>query len=78
MVEKSYTCSKWVVFHLTTTTTLETILRAEQRNRFTCLLQARVFQEVEAPRFRDSRYMNIGTAAFIPQEICLVLVYGSG
>jgi hypothetical protein len=75
--EKSYTCSKWVVFHLTSTTTLGTLLRAEQRNPFTCLLQTRVFQEV-APRFRDSRYMNIRTAAFIPQEIFLVLVSGRG
>jgi hypothetical protein len=38
--EKSYTCSKWEVFHLTSTTTLEIFQHAEQRNNFTYLLQA--------------------------------------
>ena len=43
-------------------------------NPITGLDRPRGFQEVEAPRFQDSRHMKVVRLSALPQEIFLVLI----
>jgi hypothetical protein len=50
------------------------------KNSYPCmgLLQVQGFQEVQAPRFRDSRHVEVAPVTFILRELFLILSSGRG